>query len=63
VEGLCEYGNELLAAIKFGEFVDWLMSISSPKDVTSVGLVNDCLNKIHYLQEKLQLHELNNNRT
>jgi hypothetical protein len=51
VEGRCKYGNEFSIPIKFGEFVGWLMNIGLPKDLTSVELVNDCLNKINYLQK------------
>ena len=61
VEGRCEYGNELSTSIKFGEFVGCLMNIIFWKRLDPVELVNDFMNKIHYLQEKWQLHERNSN--
>ena len=59
---VCEYGNEPSASIKFVEFVGWRI-LASQKDLSSAELVNDFLKKIHYLQEKWQLHERNNNWT
>jgi len=39
MERRCEYGNELLTSIKFGEFVGWLMNINFSKrlDLCSVS--------------------------